>query len=302
MSNILVFGGTGFVGRVLCEQLVQAGHRVTVPTRQLRKAAAIQHLPRLTVLEGDALHTPTLEGWLQGHDAVINLIAVLHGSAERFRAVHVEWPRQLARACNRVGVVRGIHISALGASEQGPSHYLRSKAGGEAAIWSVSQAHQSHTTAWTVLRPSVIFGAHDRFLNLFAQLQRVFPVLPLGGAGARFQPIWVHDVAQAVLHSLHTPATQGQTAELAGPEVFTLAQLVRMAGKAQGCTAPIVALPRPLAYLQALALQCLPGEPLMSTDNVASMAVDNVASPPPGLPLAQWQHRLARVGDVLPTY
>ena len=169
------------------------------------------------------------------------------------------------------GVRRLVHVSALGADPAGPSHYLRSKGRGEAAL-------REAGLDLTLLRPSVIFGANDRFLNLFAQLQALFPVLPLAGADARFQPVWVDDVAAAIAACLERPDTIGQVYECAGPEVKTLAELVRLAGEASGHPRPILPLPGPLATLQALAMEFAPGETLMSRDNLASMTVPNVAT------------------------
>jgi NADH dehydrogenase len=174
-------------------------------------------------------------------------------------------------------VRRVVHVSALGVAPDAPSRYLRSKAAGE-QVWRESGLDV------TVLRPSVIFGARDRFLNLFAQLQALAPFVPLGGAHARFQPVWVEDVAAAVVRCLDQPATIGQVFECAGPQQFTLADLVRLAGRLSGHPRPVLPLPGALARLQALVMECLPGQPLMSRDNVDSMRVPNVATPgQPGL-------------------
>ncbi len=275
MKNILVLGGTGFVGRQVCEQLHRLGWRITVPTRRAVHAAAIQHLPRLTVLEADVHDPARLAGLLAGHDAVVNLVAILHGSEAAFERVHVTLPQTLARACSGSGVKRVVHISALGASLDGPSRYQRSKARGEEAL-------RSGGLDLSILRPSVIFGAGDRFLNLFAQLQSVFPVMPLAGASARFQPVWVQDVAAAVVACLRDTglpmSTVGQSFECAGPDVLTLAELVRLAGRHGSTERPILPLPMALGKLQALMMELAPGDPLMSRDNLASMGVDNVAT------------------------
>jgi NADH dehydrogenase len=173
-------------------------------------------------------------------------------------------------------VRRVVHVSALGVGLEAPSRYLRSKARGEAVLQAAAAA--SPGLDLTLLRPSVIFGAEDRFLNLFARLQALAPVVPLGGAGARFQPVWVGDVAQAIAACLRQPATRGQIYECAGPEVFTLAELVGLAGREAGHPRPVLPLPGPLAWLQATALEFAPGGPLMSRDNLASMQVPNIAS------------------------
>ncbi|TDP62212.1 complex I NDUFA9 subunit family protein [Roseateles toxinivorans] len=275
---ILILGGSGFIGRSVCEQLVRAfggRARITVPTRRLPHAQAVQSLPGLTVLQADVHRAGVLEAVLPGHDLVINLIAVLQGSEARFNQVHVQLPKHLAAACNSSGVRRLIHVSALGvpdgAAAEAPSRYLRSKAAGEATL-------RESGLDLTLLRPSVVFGAGDSFLNMFAKLQALAPVMPLAGAGARFQPVWVEDVARAVVRCVQDRATIGRTYELAGPEVLSLADIVRLAGRLSGHPRPILPLPGPLAFLQALAMELLPGEPLMSRDNLASMSVPNVAT------------------------
>lgn len=302
MKKVLVLGGTGFVGRHVCEKLTRAGWHVTVPTRRAGNARQVLHLPGLTVLEGDVHDEAVLRRLLPGHDAVVNLVAILHGNAAAFDRTHVELPAKLARACLATGVTRLVHISALGAepaaAESAPSLYLRSKSRGEAAL----QAAAADGLQLSVLRPSVIFGADDRFLNLFARLQRVFPVMPLAGAGARFQPVWVEDVAQAVVHCLHDPATLGQTYELCGSDIVTLRQLVQLAGRCSlGRARPVLPLPPALGRLQARLMELAPGEPLMSRDNLDSMRIDNVASGQvPGL------HALgitpAALGAIVPGY
>ena len=272
---ILLLGGSGFVGRSVCEQLVRqfgGAARLTVATRRPRAAQCVQTLPGLSVRQADVHDDAQLAALLPGHDAVINLIAVLQGDEARFEQVHVALPRRLAAACAATGPRRLIHVSALGVAPDAPSRYLRSKARGEAAL------RAQPGLALSVLRPSVIFGRDDQFLNLFARLQALLPLLPLAGASARFQPVWVEDVAAAIVACLLQPQAVGQTYELAGPQVLSLGELARLAGRCAGHARPQWALPAPLAWLQALALECLPGEALMSRDNLASMRVPNVAS------------------------
>jgi NADH dehydrogenase len=208
---------------------------------------------------------------LAGCEAVVHLVAILHGSAAEFEHVHVQLPRRVAAACKAAGIRRVIHVSAVGVAPDAPSKYLRSKAAGE-QVWRESGLDV------TVLRPSVIFGARDRFLNLFAQLQTLALFVPLGGAHARFQPVWVEDVAQAVVNCLDRASTIGQAYECAGPQQYTLAELVQLAGRLSGHPRPVLPLPQALARLQALLMEWLPGEPLMSRDNVDSMQVPNVAT------------------------
>ncbi len=298
MPHVLVLGGTGFVGAALCEKLVErfggGDARIVVPSRRPARAKAIQMLPTVELVAADVHDDVQLTRLLRRCDAVVNLVAILHGSEQAFDQVHVQLPRRLAQACATAGVRRIVHVSALGADSQAPSRYLRSKAAGEAAL-------ASPPIDLTVLRPSVIFGEGDRFLNLFARLQSMFPVIPLGGAEARFQPVWVDDVALAIVRCLDDRATIGETLECCGPEVYTLAQLVRMAGRCAGHSRPVIALPGPLARLQALVMELLPGDPLMSRDNLDSMQIDNIASGTrPGL--ARLGIRPAAVEAIAPLY
>jgi uncharacterized protein YbjT (DUF2867 family) len=278
--RIAVLGGTGFLGRSLCERLVRAsggggGLQIVVPTRRPAHGNGVRFLPGVEVREAHVQHDDTaLLRVLSGCDAVVNLVAILHGSEREFTQVHVALPQRLARLAASVGLRRVIHVSALGVGPPGsaePSRYLRSKAAGEAALRSATDLDL------TLLRPSVMFGAEDRLLNLFAGLQAVLPVVPLAAAEARFQPVWVEDVAEAIVRCLQRPATIGQTIECAGPDVLTLADLVRAAGRWSGHPRPVLGLPKPLARLQALVMECLPGQPLMSRDNLDSMSVPNVA-------------------------
>ncbi len=275
VSRVLVLGGTGFVGRTLCEKLVERAHgghgRITVPSRRPHRARSLLILPTVELVAADVHDEAQLARLVAGHDAVVNLVATLHGTEAAFQRTHVELPRKLARVCNAAGVMRVVHVSALGVSTTAPSRYLRSKAAGEAVL-------QGAGLALTVLRPSVMFGAQDQFLNLFASLQALFPVMPLACADARFQPVWVNDVAQAIVHALDQQSAIGSLYECAGPQVYTLAELVRLAGRWSGHERAIIPLPAALGRLQATLMGCLPGEPLMSRDNLDSMRVPNVAT------------------------
>jgi NADH dehydrogenase len=275
MSGVLVLGGSGFVGLSVCEKLVEyyggADAQITVPSRHPARAREIQPLPTVVLERADVNDDAQLRRLVGGHDVVIHLIATLHGSERDFQRLHVDLPKRVAAACHDAGVRRVVHVSSLGADASAPSRYLRSKAAGEAA-WRDSGLDV------TVLRPSVIFGECDRFMNRFASLQRIFPVMPLAGANARFQPVWVDDVAAAVVRCVDDRSTIGATFECTGPTVYTLAELVRLAGRWSGHERPIVPLPQALGRLQAMLLEWLPGEPVMSRDNLDSMRVDNVAT------------------------
>jgi NADH dehydrogenase len=298
MPNVLVLGGTGFVGATLCEKLVQryggGSARIVVPSRRPARAKHIQMLPTVELVAADVHDDAQLARLLRGCDAVVNLVAILHGSDKAFDKVHVQLPRRLAQACAATGVRRVVHVSALGVDAHAPSRYLRSKAAGEAALAAAG-------LDLTVLRPSVIFGEGDRFLNLFARLQSILPVIPLAGADARFQPVWVDDVALGIVRCLNDRTTIGETLECCGPEVYTLAQLVRIAGREAGHARPVIGLPAWLGRLQAALMEMLPGEPLMSRDNLDSMRVASVATGSrPGL--ARLGIRPASVEAIAPLY
>jgi NADH dehydrogenase len=297
-ARILLLGGTGFVGRHVCEKLTRMGSSMTVITRRANQASAIQNLPRVTVIEGDVYNLEFLTQCMHKHDVVINLIAILHGTPDAFEKAHVQLPQVIAQACQDSGVHRLIHISALGASLTGPSEYQRSKARGE-------EIFKQAGLELTLLQPSVIFGKEDKFLNLFAQLQSITPIVPLAGATTRFQAVWVEDVANAIAQCVFNIDTAGKTYELCGPEVFTLQQLVQKSGQwagiRQGKGRLVFGIPHAMAWLQAFLMELAPGQPLMSRDNLASMEVDNVASGH-ALGLKDLNMEAAAVSSIAPGY
>jgi NADH dehydrogenase len=275
MKSILLIGGSGFLGSHVARRLAAQGHRLTVPTRHRERARHLLVLPTVDVIEADVHDPVRLAGLAAGQDAVINLVGILHSRyglpyGPDFARAHVALPQKIAAACRAAGVRRLLHVSALNADENGPSQYLRSKGAGEAALREAGAALDL-----TIFRPSVIFGPEDAFLNLFAALQRRFPLMPLGNTGARFQPVYVEDVAQAMATALERPDAIGQACCCCGPQVYTLAELVRYAGECIGRPRPIVRLPEALARLQAGLLELLPNPP-MSVDNLDSMDVDSV--------------------------
>jgi uncharacterized protein YbjT (DUF2867 family) len=275
MNKILILGGTGFVGSHLCEKLAAVPCRVTIVTRRRSNAKHLQMLPMVDVAETDAYNSASLAPLLAEHDAVVNLIAILHGNKAALEKAHVQLPLALTHACEAVGQRRLVHVSALGAGLEAPSMYQRSKARGEAVLLASG-------LDVSMLRPSVMFGAGDHFLNTFARLQQLFPVIPLAGSDARFQPVWVEDVANAIVRCLEDRDTIGQIYETCGPEIFSLRELVQLAGRYSGVDdgagRRIIALPAALGRLQALLMELAPGEPLMSRDNLDAMKLDNVAT------------------------
>ena len=272
-STVLVVGGSGFVGRHIVPRLVTAGHRVVVPTRRRDNARHLFLLPTVQVVEADAGDPATLRHLLDGCAAVVNLVGILNeSSGETFDRAHVEVPANIVAACHAAGVRRFLQMSALNADPAGPSRYQRSKGEAEAAI-------VASGLDWTIFQPSVIFGREDSFLNLFAKLARWLPVMAIGGANVRFQPVFVGDVAECFVRALALEATVRQKYPLCGPEVYTLRELVRYVGEVTGHERPVVALGPALARIQAMTLEMLPGT-LMSRDNLASMERDSVCGCP----------------------
>jgi NADH dehydrogenase len=271
--RVLVLGGTGFVGRHVVARLSAAGHEVVVVTRRRDRGRPLFLLPTVQVRQGDPHDRATLGRLARGAAAAINLVGVLHArTRDTFERVHVDLVRTLVDACRDAGVPRVVHMSAQGASASAASAYLRSKAAGEDVI-------TGSGLAWTIFRPSVIFGSGDTFLNLFAKLAAMFPVIPLAAAGARFQPVYVGDVAACFAHAVVDDATIGQRYALCGPTAYTLEDLVRYVADTSGHPRPIVPLGPGLAQLQARVLELLPG-PLLTRDNLASMQHDNVCDAP----------------------
>lgn len=275
IGSVCIVGGSGYVGRSVADHLGSRGLSVLVLTRSRPRAMPLAVLPTVEIMVCDPHDPADLARAFTGMDAVVNLVGILHESGRQtFRSAHVELPRKVAEACRPAGVRHLLHMSALGADPAGPSAYQRSKGEGEAAVKAAAG-----DMPVTIFRPSVIFGEGDSFLNLFATLVRLNPVIPLAGASARFQPVWVEDVARCFAQSLGDPRTFGQAYELGGPRVYTLEELVRFVAATLGKRRWIVRLPPALGRLQAFVFEHLPGK-LMTRDNLDSMKVDNVCAGP----------------------
>ena len=273
-KTVCILGGTGFVGGHILNRLEAAGHSARVLTRSLRHAAHLAVFPGVEVIEAEVFEPLQLKRHFAGCDAVVNLVGILHEQwPGAFKAVHADLPRKLAEACAAAGVPRLLHMSALHADPAAPSAYLRSKGEGQAAVLEPGRGVNA-----TVFRPSVIFGPGDSFLNLFARLLKLAPLLPLGSPEAKFQPVYVHDVAQAFVASLENAASYGQAYDLCGPKTYTLRQLVELAGRLTGHPRRIVGLGPRLSYLQAWAMEWKPGKKILTRDNVLSMRVDSVCA------------------------
>jgi uncharacterized protein YbjT (DUF2867 family) len=273
--QVAIFGGAGFVGSSIVAKLNDNGYQVKVIARRRESAKHLILLPNVQVIECNIANTYGLKDALKGCDAVINLVGILHESGKQtFEAMHHQLPRRLAQLCEELGITRLIHMSALQANNSAPSQYLRSKAAGEAALGEFSKKLDM-----TIFRPSVIFGRDDKFINLFANLIQFSPVIPLAMPNAKFQPIWVEDVANAFVNALENTATVGKIYELGGPDIVTMRELLQKVMTILGKPRPIIGLNDKLSMMQAAMMEWLPIK-LMTRDNVRSMQIDNVCATP----------------------
>jgi len=275
--DILLIGGNGFVGRVIAAQLQMQGYSVLLPTSHLAAGRELRMLPKVHLEDADVHDFDELQSLcarIESNGAVINLVGVLHDKPAQpygkvFKAAHVDLPKNIITAMQMHGLKRYLHMSALGADANGPSMYQRSKGDGEVAV-------KASNLDWTIFRPSVIFGAQDQFINLFAKLTKLFPAMPLANHQAKFQPVSVDDVATAFVMALKMPQTILQSYDLVGPTVYTMKEIVEFAARKAKTSCAIIPVPAFIGHLQALAFEFLPGPTLMSRDNIASMQLPNV--------------------------
>ena len=275
ISSVCILGGAGFVGRHIVARLAAREIAVRVLTRRPQRHRDLKVMPLVDLVEGDAHDPATLNRFFAGADAAMNLVGILNEKGRDgsgFRKVHTELTEKALAAAQAQGLRRFVQMSALKADmPDPPSHYLRSKAAAERAVFAA--------TAFpvTVFRPSVVFGPEDSFMNRFADLLKIAPFMPLARADARFAPVFVGDVADHFVNCLDDPSTYGKGYELCGPRVYTLAELVRYTGLLTRRRRTILPLPGWAGRLQATVFEFVPGKPL-SRDNLASLSVDSVCS------------------------
>ncbi len=300
IKNALLLGGSGFVGTWIANRLSKAGVNVTIPTRRRERNKANIMLPQVEVVEANINDEAQLVELMRDQDVVINLVGVLHDHDSQipygkgFGAAHVELPKKIVSAMKQAGVRRLVHMSALGAEVGGCSEYIRSKGEGEAIVMAAAKDLDV-----TVFCPSVIFGIGDNFLNTFAKVLKLAPSFASGGMQAKFQPVYIGNVADAFVSCIENRDTFGQRYELCGPKVYTLRELVEYVRDLTGQQhKKVKELSDLWAYLQAGILWLLPNPP-MSPDNLRSMDKDNVASPD-GQTYPDWNP--APLESIAPTY
>ncbi len=268
-QQLVILGGTGFVGSHLVPRLAADGHRIVLLSRNREQHRELGVLPGVSVRSVDVYDDAALRGQLVGADAAINLIGILNaGGRHTFQRAHVELTRRLIAGCQAAGVQRLHQMSSLKAG-QGLSQYLKTRGEAEVLV-------KASTLNWTIYQPSVIFGAGDGLVSRFAALLRRMPVLPLARASARMAPTHVGDVAEAIARCVGSErAGQRRSFELYGPEVLTLGEIVHKIRTAAGLRTPIIALPDSLGQLQAQFAELLPGKPF-SLDNFRSLRTDSI--------------------------
>ena len=274
-KQITVFGANGFIGRHLVRRLAKTGAIIRVPTRHPEQALALKPMGdvgQITALPCSVRSDVSIRDAIGSSDAVINLIGILYENGQdKFQCLHVETAARLARCAKEQGVKQFVQMSALGASHQSMSAYAKSKAAGEQAV-------QTFFPEATLIRPSIVFGPEDGFFNLFASLALISPVLPLiGGGQTRFQPVYVGDVAEAVIHILQSPDARTRVYELGGPQVYTFESLLRLLLTVIHRHRCFMEIPWTLAKGLAFFLEFMP-HPLLTRDQVELLKSDNIVS------------------------
>jgi NADH dehydrogenase len=289
--RLVVLGGTGFVGRHLLARLLRDGHEVTLLSRNLAARAERLLPPGVVLRQVDVYDPDVLRHAFAGSDAVINLVGILNESGDNgrgFRRAHVELVKLVVAACELAGVKRLLQMSSLNAG-RGDSYYLKSRGEAEAVV-------KASGLDWTLFEPSVIFGPGDGLFARFGALLQKLPVLPLACPDAKFAPVYVGDVVEAIARSLHDRAAIGEVYELYGPEVFSLREIVAMSARQLGLRRLVIPLPSLLGRLQGFACDFVPGKPF-SSDNWRSLQLDSVG----GIDgLHRHGIRATRVSEVLP--
>jgi NADH dehydrogenase len=267
-KRIVVFGGTGFIGRELVTRLARAGAYVTLMARHPQRCQGLGVLPRLRMVRGDVRDAACVGQALAGQNAAINLVGVLDGAPRQLRALHVDWPQRLVKSGRELG--RIVHVSAANADAVGPSRYLATKGEGEAAIMAAR-------VPWTIVAPSVVFGIDDTLFNRFALLLRLSPgVMPVVRPQTRFSPVYVGDVAAAIVRALVRDDMAGHRLPMGGPEIWTMRELLAYTRRQMGIRRLLINLPDLLTGLQGVAMGLLPGRPF-SLDQYRTLGVDAVA-------------------------
>ena len=296
--RVCVVGGSGFIGRYVVKRLAARGAVVSVVSRHASEARFLKPMGdvgQIALIDAGLADEAALAAALEGASAVVSSVGILYERGrQRFQLLHVDGPARLARLAAAAGARQFVHVSALSADARAASAYARSKAEGEAVV-------KAAFPAATILRPSLVFGPEDDFFNRFGAMARVAPALPLvGGGGTRFQPVYVGDVADAVMAALERPEAEGKTYELGGPAVLSFRQLMELLLAEIGRRRLLVPMPFGFASLMAFFLGMMP-KPMLTRDQVKLLQKDTVVTPG-ALGLADLGISPTALALVLPTY
>lgn len=272
---VTILGGTGFVGTQLTCMLASQFDEVRLLTRHAQRVRTVRVLSNVHLHKADVHNATELAEAIAGSDTVVNLIGILNessNSSNSFTGAHIGITKNVLDACNKEGVSRYLHMSSLGAdANRGSSEYLRSKGEAEELV------KQSTGLAWTVFRPSVIFGEDDSFFNRFAGLLKLMPVFPLACPDAKMAPVFVNDVCKAFTNAIGNSESHGQVYDLCGPKDYSLRELIEFTSATAGLNRKIIGLPDWAAKLQARIMEFVPGKPF-SRDNYLSLQTDSICS------------------------
>ena len=277
-KTIAIFGASGFLGSSLVLALSQSNHNLKLFSRNKEKIKLWTVNPHVQIFNLDLNNLAQIKKDLKKTDVVINLLGILHQSKkESFDNIHHIWPSHLAKVMKDLGIKRLLHVSALGASVKAPSLYLKSKALGE------SELLKQKNLDITILRPSIIFGAKDNFINMFKILVKWLPVIALLSPNSKFQPIFIEDVSKILIKTLFDKKTYGKMYDLGGPDVYSLKDIIWLIIRSEKLTRIIIPLNRSLSYLFAFIMEMMPIK-ILTRDNWRSMEVDNVVNTQRGIP------------------
>lgn len=271
---VTVFGGSGFIGKTLVQQLAKAGYRVRVAVRRPNSALDVKtlgDLGQVHLSQANVRNKPSIEAAINGADHVVNLVGVLFESGKQsFGKIHDEGAGLIAEVAAAANVKSLVHMSAIGADDESDSKYAKSKAAGEKAVL------KNFPNA-TIIRPSVVFGADDNFFNKFAAMAKSFRMLPVICGDTKFQPVYVGDVADAIVSIISNEGHAGKIYELGGPKSYSFRELLEMVNKVAEQNVPLITIPIQMAYFQAFFLGMMPN-PMVTIDQMRLLEKDNVVS------------------------